>query len=385
MFLLSLATVVYVYLGYPFALVVIRAVKGKKPPIESIGGKKRDVTPSVSLVISAHNEQEVIGKKIENSLLLDYPRDKLEIVVASDCSSDRTNEIVRSYSDQGIILNIIPQRGGKTVAQNETVPLTKGEIVIFSDADSIFERDVILRLATNFSDPEVGAVSGRLFYTNSNESAMSSGESLYWKYENLLRQLESDIGSCIMANAAIFAIRREFYRHLDPGFSEDFVLPLWISADGAKSLFDPEAVCFERTAVTPKDESSMRIRTAHGDSYGLFKLKCMLSPFRPLLAFQSISHKLLRWAVGFFLILAFISNALLLHSSPLLLYKITFLLQSAFYLAALAGLILNRKGKNMRLFYLPYYFCVVNIAVLIGLMKSILGVPYVTIWEQRLR
>ncbi|MBI4318525.1 MAG: glycosyltransferase family 2 protein [Chloroflexi bacterium] len=366
----SLGLVAYVYFGYPLLMWVLASLLGK-----TVG--KKDIAPTVSLIIAAHNEEKVIEEKLENALALDYPAGKLEVIVASDHSVDRTNEIVRGFADRGVILNALP-RVGKSVAQNRTVPLATGEIVVFSDANSVFRHDALRKLVRNFADPSVGAVSGKLAIVNEQDSSTSAGEGSYWRYENFLRTQESRLWSCIMANATIFALRRDLYRPIDPGFSEDFVLPLWVAADGRRTVFEPEAICYERTASTPRDEFHMRVRNTHGDSYGLFKLRCMLSPFHPFLAFQVLSHKLLRWSVGYFCVLMLLSNVFLL-ADPL--YQFLLLGQAIFYLAALVGLLLERQGKSSPPFYVPYYFSLTSFALMVGLFKSLIGVRYVTMWE----
>lgn len=366
----SLILVLYTYFAFPALMWILAHFRGHEV-------ERADITPSVSLIITAHNEEQVIAAKLQNALALNYPPDKLEIIVASDHSTDRTNETVRQFVDRRLILNVLP-RVGKSVAQNRSVPLAHGEIVVFSDANSMYSSDALLKLVRNFADPRVAAVSGKLTLLNEGESSTSAGEGLYWRYENFIRSQESRVWSCIMGNGSIFALRREMFTPIDPGFSEDFVLPLWIAAGGRRTIFEPQAMSYERTASRPADEFRMRIRNTHGDSYGLFKLRCMLRPFRPFLVFQTLSHKLLRWSVGYFMVLMLVS-ALILISQPV--YQILLLVQCLFYLFGLVGFILEARGEHRRLFYLPYYFCLTNIALMIGLFKSLVGVPYVTKWE----
>lgn len=366
-FWINLSLIVYVYFGYPAILWLLNILKRKQ---DVILPSNDNFEPTVSLIITAHNEESVIANKLENTLKLDYPKDKLEIWVASDGSTDETDSIVASFKDDKVKLNRV-ERGGKTNAQNKTVPLTHGEIILFSDANTMYSKKAIKNLVRNFSNKTVGAVSGLLSFTNTNQTSVGAGEGLYWRYENFLRSQESKLGSCIMTNASIFGIRKELFSTLDPGFSEDFILPLRILASGKKVVFDPYSVCHEKTPTTTRDEYGMKVRAAHMDSYGLLKMNFMLKPFRPFLAFQCISHKLLRWFIGYILIVLFLSNIFLLSYS--LVYLISFTIQIGFYISAAVGLYIQNKGIKTRLFFIPYYFLVVNFAAMVGVIRGITG------------
>lgn len=367
LFWIIVTLVIYVYFGYPVLLWLLNKLRSN-PLVVLTSSDTFEQT--VSLIITANNEENVIAKKLENTLKLDYPKDKLEIWVASDGSTDETDSIVASFKDERVKLNRV-ERGGKTNAQNKTVPLTHGEIILFSDANTMYSKKAIKNLVRNFNDKTVGAVSGLLSFTNTNQTSVGAGEGLYWRYENFLRSQESKLGSCIMTNASIFGIRKELFSTLDPGFSEDFILPLRIAASGKKVVFDPYSVCYEKTPTTTRDEYGMKVRTAHMDSYGLLKMKFMLKPFRPFLAFQCISHKLLRWFVGYILIVLFLSNIFLLLYSPI--YLVSFAIQLVFYILATIGLYMQRKGIKTRLFFIPYYFILVNFAAMVGVIRGITG------------
>lgn len=374
--------IIYTYFLYPIILLILRIFFNN--PVN-----KKDITPSVSLIITAYNEEKNIREKIENSLKLDYPKDKLEIIVASDCSTDTTDEIIKEYEDRDIKLVRQRERRGKTAAQNNAVGYAKGEILVFSDATTIYKSEVLKKLVRNYNDSGVGCVTGEVIYRNETDSTMGEGGSLYWRYESKIKQLESDIGSILGAAGCIYSMRRSLYTPFDENYLSDFVSPLKIVIEnrsidddfitpfkiyvrGIRSIMEPEAISIENTSKSIKEEFKMRSRVITRAISGLLHMSRILNPLKyPIYSFQLFSHKMLRWFVPVSMIIVFLLNLFLLDNK---LFYLTFQLQSLFYILALIGFAVDNAGlPRIKVFFIPYYFCVVNLAVLWGICKYITG------------
>lgn len=364
--------IVYSYFGYPIILMVLGLGKGKKV-------SKRKITPTVSLLILAYNEEKIIREKIENSLDLDYPRDKLEVVVASE-STDGTNKIVKEYAEQGIILYSFKEREGKQATIYRVIPLLKGEIVVFSDANALYQRNAIRKLIRNFNDPEIGCVSGQLKYVNSQEASIGKTEGLYWKYEVFIKKLESRINSVLGANGSIYAIRKKLYIPISKYRGDDFEIPIKIAQKGYKVVLEAEAISFEKVSMKTREEFKRKVRIiAWVWKSTLILLKDSLKPFNGLLIFQLISHKLFRWLVPVFLALLFISNIFLASS---FFYGTLLLVQLGFYLLGFVGYIEDQRRKNLsKIINVIYYFCMVNLAAFLGFYKFVFK-KQGNIWEK---
>lgn len=275
--------------------------------------------PTVTLVVPAHDEERCIQAKLENSLSLDYPEGKLEIVVGSDGSTDRTDELVAACPDPRVSLSPAP-RGGKVAVLNRCVPAARGQVVVLTDANTLIDRGALLRLARHFEDPEVGAVCGRLSLFNPTRPEFE--ESLYWTYETLLKLYEGKHGAVLGANGGLYAIRRELFERLPPDtIVDDFVIPVRILARGYRVLFDPDAGAREETTEDYRLEFARRARIAAGGFQSLGLVPQMLSPRRGFPAYAFWSHKVLRWTAPLLMVLALLSNAALL-GSPF--YRVTF-------------------------------------------------------------
>lgn len=366
-FWIHVILIAYVYVGYPALLLLLSRWRKVQSPL-----RRDDIKPTVSLIIAAHNEEQVIAQKLENSLVLDYPRDKLEIIVVSDGSTDLTPKIVRDYRDQNVLLVDLPQNVGKASAQNEAVKEASGDILLFTDANVSLQQDAIRRLVKHFRDDTVGCVVGRVTYFNEDETGVSQAEGLYWRYELWLRKKESELGNLVAGSGPIIAMRRSLFEPLDPGISEDFFLPMKGAIKGYQTVYEPEAISSERLfQVTPRDMMKTRIRTITLDTRSIFLCRTLLNPFRyPLYAWGLISHKLLRWLVPYFLIILFGANVLLLGG---FFYRLTLSLQIAFYIMALVGYLWQKKGKPPRILGLPFSFCLVNLAALVGVAWFVMG------------
>jgi len=357
-FWLSLSFILYTYFGYPILVAVLAALKNKRV-------KKKLITPKVSLLIAAYNEESVIENKIENSLKLDYPKDSLEIVVVSDGSTDGTNRIVKEYARQGIILHQYPSNAGKVNALNKSVPEAKGEILIFTDASSMLTRDSIKELAANFADSSVGCVTGRYKVIKKREAALGEEEDFYWKYETFIKEKETRIGSILGAHGALYAIRKELYPSPEGGvINDDYWLPIEIIKKGYRTIYEPGAISSE--AAEKMEGFARRLRIAVGDYQQLSLLKGLFKPFRGWMIFQFFSHKILRLAVPWFLIILLVSNLFLRGG----VYLVFLSFQLVFYGLAFWGIKASfRKGIKVKLFRLPYYLCMINGSFLVGLYR----------------
>jgi cellulose synthase/poly-beta-1,6-N-acetylglucosamine synthase-like glycosyltransferase len=332
----------------------------------------------VTFLITAYNEEKNIGKKLENTLALDYPNDRLEIMVASDGSTDRTDEIVKTFAGRGVTLLRVEGRVGKTETQNQAVKKARGEIIIFSDATTEYRRDAIRKIVRNYSDPSIGAVSGRYEYVNPTGAPVGLGTILFWKYENFVKSRQTRIKTVTGCCGCIYSVRRDLYEPLPRDIISDLVEPLKILEKGYRIFFEPEAVAYETTEEKPEEEFSMRVRVITRGMNGLLYTKSLLNPFRyPFVSFQLISHKILRWLIPFLLIVLFVSNAFLLEYT---FYRVTFLLQIAFYISAPLCWIMGKYGMKVNPLFIPLYFCVVNLASLRAVFNIIKG-RKMTIWE----
>jgi len=354
-FWITIGIIVYTYIGYPlFTLFLSLFVNN---PVN-----KKGIEPAITFLITAYNEEKSIGKKLRNTLGLDYPRDKLEIIVASDGSTDKTDEIVKEFADRGVAINRVEGRVGKTETQNQTVKIAKGDIVIFSDATTDYRKDAIQKIVRNYNDPSVGAVSGRYEYVNPTGAPVGQGTILFWKYENFIKSRQTQIKTITGCCGCIYSLRRNLYEPLPRDIISDLVEPLKILEKGYRIAFEPEAVAYELTEEAVSDEFSMRVRVITRAMNGLAYVKTLLNPFKyPFVSYQLNSHKVFRWMIPFFLIVIFFSNLMLLDRG---FYWLTFILQIIFYLSAFFAWIMETFGKKIKLLSIPLFFCVINLASL---------------------
>jgi cellulose synthase/poly-beta-1,6-N-acetylglucosamine synthase-like glycosyltransferase len=332
--------------------------------------KKGIIQPFVSLVIPAYNEEMVIEQKIKNALSLDYPKEKLEIIVVSDGSTDATADIIRKYISEGIKLFDFPLRRGKPAVLNEVIPQAKGEIIVFSDASSIFKKDALEKLVRNFCDSQVGCVCGDYKFGYTDSSLRGKGESLFVKYELFLKRKEAQVGSVLGLHGAIYAIRKELYTVLKINtINDDYIIPAKIVENGFRSVFEAEAIAYEIQKVNVEKEFRRRIRISIGNWQQLTQLKSLLNPLRGMIFIEFMSHKVLRSSTPVLLFILFFSNTLI-HEMT---YRLIFLGQVLFYLIAIMGYLLEQKKVYFKLFYAPFYFCMSNLAVAIGFLKFLSG------------
>ena len=376
LFLIFSLIVTYVYFGYPALLWLMTR---RKPPIEYISAEAEDRRPSLSLIIPAYNESSVIERKIQNTLSLSYPEDKLEIIVASDGSDDGTDEIVKRYADRGIRLYRGANRLGKTPTMMEAVKMARGTIFVFSDANAMYETDALEKLVLPFQDEQVGCVCGKLRYINREGTTISEGEALYWKYESRIKTWESKFNTLIGANGSIYAVRRLAYVPLDADLSDDLGFPLAAYASGYKIIFQPYAVSTEEAPRDIRTEFKKKSRFVAHQLTTLTRLWAILRPWRDLkFLFQVVSHKLLRNCVPCFLLgMLILSFTIPGPYGPLLLWG-----QVIFYgLALLGGLMYGHIHSN-KVLIIPLYFCIVNAAALNGIFQYFRRKNY-AVWNEK--
>ena len=385
LFWLSMLFILYVYLGYPLILAGLARLRRK--PVEY-----PIYLPKVTILIAAHNEQAVIASKLENTLALDYPLENLQIIVAADGSEDRTAEVVKSFEPRGVELSYQPERRGKMAAINRAMAEVRHELVLFSDANNLYDRETLRELVKPFSDPSVGGVSGSKKILGSGDG-LTKADGLYWRYESYIKEQETRLGSCTGVSGEILAVRRNLYQAPPDGaINDDFFIALGILRQGYRLVYRPQARSFEASSLNESDEAVRRSRIVAG-RYQVMGKSVQLLPWKnPLLVWQIISHKFMRPLVPFAMILAFITNLLalllpsvsptntLLFLSPP--YPIIFLsLQCAFYLLAWIG---NRlKGKRLigKLLYIPTFLVNSNLSALRGLIAFLAGGQTV-LWQR---
>ncbi|HEX3187071.1 MAG TPA: glycosyltransferase family 2 protein [Pyrinomonadaceae bacterium] len=371
-FWLSVAAIGYAYVGYPVLLIVLSRLRPK--PVKS-----GHWTPSVTVIIAAYNEERDLAAKLENTLALDYPPSQLEIIVTSDCSSDRTDEIARSFAARGVRLHRQEERHGKTAAQNAAVTKARGEIIVFSDATTHYRPDVLRLMIPAFADSSVGCVTGRVIYQDDKDSNVGSGTQSYWNYEFFLKKHESAVCSLIGVCGCMYAVRASAYIPLYNEACSDFIIATTMVEQGLRAVYVPEAVCTEEPNRQAKRELAARVRIISQTFSDLWRNRAVLNPFRSgFYAVQLWSHKLMRYLVPVFLIAIFFASAFLATRNAF--YAAVFVMQVAFYLAALVSWMLEKLGVTSGLLALPQYFVITNLASLIAFVKFLTGERY-TRWE----
>ncbi len=363
LFWTAVGVLVYQYVGYPLALGALARIRGRR---DEIAG---DATPSVSLVISAYDEEEVIARKLENALSLDYPKDLLEIVVASDGSRDRTEEIARSFADRGIVLHAFRPNRGKNLVLNDVLPLLRGDVVVFTDANGQYRPDAIRHLVRPFADPRVGSVCGELVYKNFNDNAIAEGYNRYWELDQMQKRLESRLGSLLGANGSIFAVRRSLCRPIANDVCNDMVQPIWVAAAGHLCVYEPRALSHEAGSRDLGDELKRRSRIIGRGIRGIALVWPEIVERRAwLVGWELLSRKGLRYLTPLWLAMILVGSAL----APGMLYRLAFLAQLAIYACVPLGFVL-RGGPLMRIISPATYFGIGSLAAVLGWWKILTG------------
>ncbi len=362
---------VHTYFLYPVMLFVLDGmaqVLHNVRYMRSGANRRRDEQPSelprVSLVVAAYNEASCIEAKLRNSLALDYPAERFEVLIGSDGSSDGTDELVQRCTDERVKLSAAP-RGGKTSVLNRCIPVARGDIVLLSDANTMIEPEAVKRLVRHFEDPEVGAVCGQLRLFNPTKAEYE--ESTYWTYESLIKFYEGKRGAVVGANGGLYAIRRSLFEALPPStIVDDFVIPLRILEKGYKVTYEPEAVAHEETTEDYGKEFGRRARIAAGNFQSLRMVPGLLSPLSGFPAFAFWSHKLLRWCAPALMGLALLANFFLVNS---IFYRLTLVGQVTFYTLAYLGKKGALRGSMRRVASVAYYFVTMNLAIVVGFWR----------------
>ncbi|UCE24392.1 MAG: glycosyltransferase family 2 protein [Candidatus Zixiibacteriota bacterium] len=368
-FWLSILGVFWAYFGYWLMLKLMSMIHTRTV-------RKEDFQPQISLIITAYNEERRIREKIENTLALDYPRDKLEIIVVSDASTDGTEDIVRSFADRGVKLLVIGERHGKHHGQGRGIRMAKSDIVVLTDATTFLDRDGVSKIIRNFADPTIGCVSSEDRMKSSASNA--SGEGLYVTYEMQLRSAESAVGSLVGVSGSFYAVRKHLCEHWIDNMSSDFYMPSVAKINGYRTVLEPEALGYYEVVRDPEKEFIRKVRTVVHGYEVLFRFFRVLNPFKyGFYSLQMFSHKLCRWLVPLFLISALISNLFLWQTG--ILYQMTLLTQLALYLMALLAHLVKRL-QDVVLFKVPFFFAMVNISILVAWYKYLTGQEYV-VWD----
>ena len=366
--------VAYTYVGYPCLVAAVALFRPRRLEASPL-------QPSVTVIVAAFNEEKDIARKLEMLLALDYPADRLQILVASDHSTDRTHEIVQGFAE-GVELVVLPARGGKTAAQNLAATRARGEILVFTDATTLFSSTVIRRLVEPFADATIGCAGAQLVYQSATGTAVGRGGGLYWRYETLVKRLESKANSLVGVSGCLYAVRRELYRPIEPELISDFVIALDTFARGHVTVYVPEAIAYEKTLEEATREFTMRTRVIVRSINALVHRSHLLNPARfGFFSIQLLSHKVLRYLAPELLIVAFLASVWLAAqpSAHATIYKLLVALQLLLYVVVpIAYALFKRLHIHTRLLSAPFYFVHANAAALWGLISYIRGVRAVT-------
>ncbi|MBI5932757.1 MAG: glycosyltransferase family 2 protein [Chloroflexi bacterium] len=378
LFWLSVGSILYTYFGYPLLVTLLARLR---PPLR-FAEPKEDL-PLVTLLIAAYNEELAIEEKIKNSLNLDYPKDRLQILIVNDGSSDRTRDILDEYVGRGIEAFHQPQRGGKMAAITRGVSEARGDIILFSDANNTYQANTIKQIIAPFSDPHISAVSGAKVIEKG-DGGLGESEGLYWKYESFIKKQESRLGSCTSATGEILAIRKGKYVAPPQGIiNDDFYIAMQVVRQGDRLVYAPEAKSSERVSPTAQDEIKRRSRINAGRYQSFALAKHTLPINNPLLMWQIFSHKFLRLMLPFLMIGAALTNLaiVLIPAASNNFWLILLIGQAAFYGLALLGDRLPKKSKLGRLLYLPAFLTNSNMASLQGFIRFLRG-GQLHLWER---
>ena len=382
-FWLGIALVVYTYVGYGLVLFILIKIR------QTIFGKRQppqpESWPTVTVLVAAYNEENDIRQKVQNSLDLDYPKDRIKLLFVTDGSSDRTPEIVAEYAD--ITLLHSTERKGKMAAVARAMQQVNSQVVIYTDANTMLNTEAAKNIARHFIDEKVGAVAGeKQVLSEGADSAAGSGEGFYWKYENTLKRWDSELYSVVGAAGELFAIRTELFEHVPPNtIIEDFYMTLRIAQKGYRVVYEPEAIAQELPSADTGEELKRKVRIAAGGLQAISRLTPLLNFFKyGRLSFQYISHRVLRWTITpLSLLVIFALNIhLALQGSEF--YQLILVAQIGFYALAFIGYLLEKRKLKVKAFFVPYYFVMMNYAVFAGFFRIIKG-SQSAVWERSKR
>jgi cellulose synthase/poly-beta-1,6-N-acetylglucosamine synthase-like glycosyltransferase len=382
-FWISLFIIVYTYAGYGLALFLLvklkRILKGPSRALDDT------FTPSLTLVVAAYNEEDIIEEKIQNTLSLNYPADLFQIVFVTDGSTDNTTSIISRYPR----IKLLHQdgRSGKIAAVHRVMGQVDTEIVVFTDANTFLNKEALTRIARHYSDPTVGAVSGEKRVKIENSSDATAGEGFYWKYESKLKQWDAELYSVVGAAGELFSVKTGLYVPAEPDtLLDDFMISMRIAQKGYRIVYEPGAYATETASENITEELKRKIRIAAGGIQSIIRTRGIFNPFiNPVLTFEYVSHRVLRWTITpFLLILVFGLNIYLVTQLTEFVYLLLLVMQVIFYGLAFLGWLLERKQMRIKILFIPYYFCLMNYAVIAGIRRYFSGGQSV-LWEKAKR
>ncbi|WEK36236.1 MAG: glycosyltransferase family 2 protein [Candidatus Pseudobacter hemicellulosilyticus] len=384
-FWISLFIIFYSYLGYGILLwFLVRIKKWFKKPAPTAAAA--DPYPAVALVVAAYNEEDFIEQKITNTLELDYPESRLELIFITDGSSDRTAEIIARYPRIKLLHQ--PERRGKVAAMNRAIQQVQSPLVIFCDANTLLNRECITNIVQHYADPKVGGVAGeKRIWQKEADAAAAAGEGLYWKYESFLKKLDSDLYTAVGAAGELFSVRKALFEKAPEGtIIEDFVQSLKLCVNGYVVRYEPNAYAAEAASASIKEEMKRKVRICAGAFQAMILLKELFNVFRyPVVSFQFISHRILRWTLcPVALITLLLSNIALVIWQPALFYEIVLGFQVVFYVLAITGWIYASRNIRLKAVYIPFYFLFMNLSVFMGFSRFIRNKQTV-LWEKAAR
>ena len=383
-FWISLGIVFYAFFGYGillYFLVKLRILLKGKRRIPDNGGN----WPAVTLIVAAYNEADIIREKIANTLVLSYPQDNVSFIFVTDGSTDNTPAIIATYPQIKLLHQ--PGRGGKIAAVHRAMQRVDTEIVVFTDANTFLNKDALLNICRHYADASVGAVSGEKRVSTENVGDATAGEGFYWKYESKLKTWDSELYSVVGAAGELFSIRTKLYEPVPADtILDDFMISMLIAKQGYRIVYEPQAYATEGGSENVQEELKRKIRIAAGGIQSIVRLKQMLNPFHNfVLSFQYISHRVLRWTVTpFLMILALILNIIIVTTLPSPVYNILLVCQLLFYASSLLGWFFEKRHIKIKILFIPYYFCMMNYAVVAGLRRYFAGAQS-AVWEKAKR
>lgn len=388
-FWISLFLIFYSYVGYGILVWILvklkSAFKGRQSAT-SMQPASGDQYPAVALVVAAYNEEDFILEKIRNTLALDYPKDKLELIFITDGSNDNTPAIVARFPQ--ILLLHQPDRQGKVAAMNRAIRQVQSPLVIFCDANTLLNTACVREIVKHYEDPKVGGVAGeKKIMQQGKDAAAAAGEGLYWKYESFLKRLDSDLHTTVGAAGELFSVRKALFEQAPEGtIIEDFVQSLKLVINGYVVRYEPNAYAAEAPSASIKDEMKRKVRICAGAFQAMVLLKELFNVFKyPVASFQFISHRILRWTVcPVALILLLLTNMLIVIMGGGLFYQAVLVLQAIFYTMGITGWIYASRNIRLKAVYIPFYFLFMNLSVFIGFSRFLRNKQTV-LWEKAAR
>ncbi|WP_448103860.1 glycosyltransferase family 2 protein [Pedobacter panaciterrae] len=368
-FWVSLFIILYTFIGYGFVLFLLIKIKRLFYTPASFDANLE--FPSVTILVAAYNEEDIVDAKVENTLRLDYPQEKKQIIFVTDGSTDSTTEKLNRFND--VLVLHEDSRAGKMAAIKRAMPFVEGEILIFTDANTFLNDEAIKELVKHYRNHKVGAVAGeKRIFVDQTADASSAGEGFYWKYESLLKKWDYELYSNVGAAGELFSIRTRLYENVESDtIIDDHMIAMRIAEKRYIIAYEPKAYAMETASSNTAEELKRKIRIAAGGIQSIFRLKKAANPFNnPVFTFQYISHRVLRWTITPFLLIAlFVVNGLIVYHYDSLFYKTIFILQILFYTLSILGYIFESKNIRIKALFVPYYFCLMNYAVIAGIIR----------------